>query len=396
MTAPPPTILYVIGSLDPATGGPASSAPNTWVSARRAGLGVTAAVVETSVVGDGERAIRRRLTDEGVVLKMFPAARDRGLAVRWGVSWRLARWLWTAAPRADLVHAHGAWMFSTIVALLAAKMAGKPFALTPHESLTRRDVAWGATPLKFWIKRAVKRLLMRFTDLVVFASEIERRDSAEAGERGRREVIYHPVADDAAVLPLPRAVRPVPRPLTLGFLGRFDGKKNIELLLDVVAGLPDAYIQMAGGGPAAYERDLRARAERLGITGQVRWLGFIAAEARPAFFADIDILVMPSAYEGFGMVSAEALSHGVPVVVTDSSGIAELVAKYDCGIVARPDRRTIAEAIQTLAADPGRLARCSANALTMCRAELMAADYGSRLAGLYTKVLAQPFLAQPL
>lgn len=386
MTIQPIRVLYVIGSLDPRTGGPPSSAPNVWVAARRAGLEVTAAVVATPAVGSGEQAIRDRIAREGITIHSFAPLRTTGVSIRWGVSLRLAWWLIRSAARFDIIHAHGAWMFSTLAALIASKLAHKLFVLTPHESMTRRDVVEGASPLKIWIKRAVKRLLTRYTDFVVYASQIERRDSAEPSERGRHEVIYHPVVDALTALISPRAEAPAPDPINLGFLGRFDVKKNIELLLDVVAALHRSKLHVAGAGTPHYEQELRARADRLGITSRVRWLGFISAEMRPQFFAGIDVLVMPSAYEGFGMVAAEALANAVPVIVTDSSGIAELVAKYDCGQVVPADRDVLREAIDALAGDASRLARCSANAVAMCRAEMVTADYGRRLARMYQDI----------
>ena len=92
---------------------------------------------------------------------------------------------------------------------------------------------------------------------------------------------------------------------------------------------------------------------RDGLAGRVRLLGFVAPRDRAAFFAAVDVLVMPSTYECFGMVAAEALSAGLPVIVTPQTGIAEIVRAHEAGVivpVGNPD--AIRTAIRQILADP--------------------------------------------
>lgn len=382
-----PRILYVLGSLDPLTGGPANSAPHMWMSAVRTGLPVTAAFVGTGAAVGGEQAMIQRLADSGIELHRFAAPVRPAQCARWGVSWAIAAWLISSARRFDVVHAHGAWMFSSLVALVAAKVSGAAFVLTPHESLTAGDVAKGPARLKHAVKQLVKMLLLRCSDAVIFASQVERKESGGHSSCRHTEVFYHPVVDERVAPALPRAFAPETTALRLSYLGRFDPKKNIELLFEVVEKLPRTSLQMGGRGSEPYERHLRTLAYRLKIDERVHWRGFVSVGDRANFFSACDVLVMPSAFEGFGMVAGEALSHGTPAIVSDTAGIGELVSRYDCGLVVPATVAAIVEAIERMSANRQDLERFSRNALKMCADELTFAAYGVKLADTYRSIM---------
>ena len=147
---------------------------------------------------------------------------------------------------------------------------------------------------------------------VIFSSSLERRDSRRRSSSDT--IILHPVEN----LPAPTSIRPIGK--RLGYLGRLHRKKNLEALLAGLAQVPGASLRVAGDGDPNYERALRTRAQTLGVASRVVWLGFLAdKDAIAAFFAEIDVLVMPSHYECFGMVAAESLAAGVPVVVSENT-----------------------------------------------------------------------------
>ena len=81
-----------------------------------------------------------------------------------------------------------------------------------------------------------------------------------------------------------------------------------------------------------------------GVSDRVRWLGFV--ESVSDLFDRSDVLVMPSEYEGFGMVAAEAMAAGLPVIVPRLSGVAELVADFEAGLlIERPSESCLLEAL---------------------------------------------------
>src|SRR6185437_16572911 len=136
---------------------------------------------------------------------------------------------------------------------------------------------------------------------------------------------------------------------------RFHPKKNLEILLEAVSLTSNVFLRIAGDGSPDYRAKLHDLANRFGVNDRIEWLGFIAAEQSAAFFESIDVLAMPSAYECFGRVAAEAMVHGVPTIVSESTGISEVVDRYRCGIVTRPDAPSIRMAIEKLQRDPAQL-----------------------------------------
>jgi glycosyltransferase involved in cell wall biosynthesis len=155
----------------------------------------------------------------------------------------------------------------------------------------------------------------------------------------------------------PVTPRPHPRldgaPLRLGYLGRLDPTKGIELLIDAAAALPAGgwELQVAGSGSATYEGELRARA----AAAPVRFLGFVDPDE---FLDGIDVLAVPSLYhEPLGMVVVEAFAHGIPVVGARRGGIAELIDDGRTGTLFEPDAPlALRDALAPFVAEPARAA----------------------------------------
>jgi glycosyltransferase involved in cell wall biosynthesis len=128
------------------------------------------------------------------------------------------------------------------------------------------------------------------------------------------------------------------------YLGRLEtAQKGLDLLLEAWSALPPGFnadLIIAGDGPD--EEALRAMADRLGLNQRVHFVGRVAAEDRFDLLASAEIVVMPSRYETFGMVAAEALAVATPVVgfaipclrglVDDTTGI--LVEPFDTAALA--------------------------------------------------------------
>ncbi|HVH51119.1 MAG TPA: glycosyltransferase [Gaiellaceae bacterium] len=362
--------LRVIGGVDPAFGGPSVSAIESCIAAQRAGVHVTIAfAADTAATGQ----LRARLEAEGVDVVSFPLLPiARARSRRWGVSPELTRWLFRNAGRFDVVHTHGSWTFTTLCTGIAALIHRRPAVLTPHETLTSFDLAKSRAPSRL-AKRLVRVLYTRVFQLMVAASVLERDESGSVAP-SRWAVLYHPV---------PAAGHIVRRPLhddrlTIGFLGRPDPKKNLDLLLEALALLPaEARLRVAGVDPEAAPDAIEARVE---------WLGFVGGDEKERFLDSIDVLAMPSSFECFGVAAAEALAAGAPVVVSDRTGLAELVAREACGLVVGCEVRELAAALRRFLADPELLRRCAART-EAARAELSHAAHGAALRREYERLL---------
>jgi glycosyltransferase involved in cell wall biosynthesis len=115
-------------------------------------------------------------------------------------------------------------------------------------------------------------------------------------------------------------------------MGRLHPIKGIENLLIAMTNpsLANATLVVCGDGDPAYRAFLQEKVVALCLNDRVFFAGEIKGEAKLAAFAAADVCVVPSFSENFGMVVAESLAHGVPVVVSKGAPWAEVEDK-GCG-----------------------------------------------------------------
>ena len=121
-------------------------------------------------------------------------------------------------------------------------------------------------------------------------------------------------------------------------MSRLVPRKGFDVLIDAVAGLPDAQLAIAGGGRD--RRRLEARAAKRGLGRRARFLGRVPDAALAPLLACADLFAMPCRdrwlgleAEGFGIVFLEAAAAGVPVVAGRSGGSHEAVVDGTTGFV---------------------------------------------------------------
>ena len=154
---------------------------------------------------------------------------------------------------------------------------------------------------------------------------------------------------------LPRASLGVPAgaPLLL-VLSRMHPKKGIDTLLLALTRLPGVHVLFAGDGPrlGAY----RKLAAELGVADRAHFLGW--RTDRAALLATADICLLPSRYEPFGTVIAEAWAAKVPLVATNAQGARQFVRSGENGLVVPiDDDAGLAQAVSQLLQDPALAAR---------------------------------------
>ena len=152
------------------------------------------------------------------------------------------------------------------------------------------------------------------------------------------------------------------RPLILS-VGRLSPEKRVDVLLDAAARLGSGTrIAIAGTGPD--EGRLRARAQRLGLAGKTRFLGFVPRSDLPALYRLADVFAIVSGAELQSLTTMEAMATGLPVLAVDACALGELVRHGDNGFLARPGQATeVAASLDLLCSDPGLRARMSAASL---------------------------------
>ena len=115
-------------------------------------------------------------------------------------------------------------------------------------------------------------------------------------------------------------------------VSRLVNRKGIDLILRAIAELNDESIELLIVGTGNYETHLRHIVRELGIEKVVRFYGYCPREELPALYNKACAFILPSHAESFGMVFGEAMACGLPIIGTNTGGIADLV-EDDCGIL---------------------------------------------------------------
>lgn len=135
------------------------------------------------------------------------------------------------------------------------------------------------------------------------------------------ELIYNAIdverfAFDAEVRERVRSQNDAGHELVIGFVGRLTNEKNplflVKVFHEVLSLCPNAVLWVIGEGEL--EAPMRARAEQLGVAGRIRWFG--RRSDVPRLMMAMDVFVLPSVFEGLGIVLIEAQASGLPCVTS--------------------------------------------------------------------------------
>lgn len=134
------------------------------------------------------------------------------------------------------------------------------------------------------------------------------------------------------------------------FVGRLSPEKGIEYLLDAMKQIPDVQgdivLYIVGIGQKEYQNHLEEYVNKLNISTRVKFVGYIPNHILPIWYSAADVFVMPSPLEWYGLVAAEAMACGTPVIVSNAGGAIDIVKEYECGVLVEPkNSHSIAHAI---------------------------------------------------
>jgi glycosyltransferase involved in cell wall biosynthesis len=189
----------------------------------------------------------------------------------------------------------------------------------------------------------MQRLARHAAERIVVPSPSVAQVARERSRVAHEQIAIIPNAIDAEQFRVPRRPRDGGPPV-VGFLGRLDPIKRVPDLLRAVQEL-GGRVRLAIFGDGAERPHIVSEISRLNIADHVTLHG---AVARPQdALAQIDLLVLPSMAEGFGLVLIEAMAAGVPVVATNVAGIRDVVVNGETGVLVPPgDPDELAVAIE--------------------------------------------------
>ena len=138
------------------------------------------------------------------------------------------------------------------------------------------------------------------------------------------------------------------------YVGRLAREKNLDLLMDAFAALPEtnALLLFVGSGP--YAEQIKARAETAGVAARTRFAGFVPHPNLPPIYAAATLFAFPSGSETQGLAIAEAQSYGLPCVVVGAGGAPESVRDGRDALIVPPQSPAFAAALSALLGDDRR------------------------------------------
>ena len=270
----------------------------------------------------------------------------------------------------DVLHAHD-WLVA-YAGVVLKDLASLPLVSTIHATEHGRHGGRIPGPTQRFVHRAEEWLVAE-SERVIACSAFMRREVAAAlgADDDRLDQIPNQV-DLSPFSPPAPSVRatlwPEGRPLML-FAGRLEYEKGVQTALEAMAEIerrcPGVGLIVAGDG--TYRPPLEARAKELGIEDLVRFVGFVDEVRLRSLYRSVDLAIVPSLYEPFGLVALEAMASETPVVVADTGGLREFVDHEVSGLRFQPgDPLALADAATRVLRDPAlgeRLAREARSAL---------------------------------
>lgn len=367
-------VLHVVPTLDPRAGGPGVAVRG--MARHLTGRGVEMTVASTTT-GPAWHI-------DGVTTVQFPVAWFRALPVLFSYSPGLARWLEARSREFDLVHVHTIFNFPTTTACRIARRHGVPYVISACGTLNPWSLAQGRLRKSVWLRTVERANLLRAAAYHA-TSEEERLAIARLAPEASCAVI--PLGVDC---PPARQAAPAGGRKRVLFLSRLSPKKGLERLIEALAALrvrDDFSFLIAGSGEPAYERRLRRLVTAAGLDPITQWCGFVAGEEKDALFRSADIFVLDSDDENFGIAVAEAMGHGIPVVISDRIHMHRLASANAAGIVVGREGETLAQAIERLLEDTALRTRCGANAAAVAARSFSWERIAPQLVDLYARCI---------
>lgn len=371
-------ILHIVPAFYPATywGGPIWSTKAICDGVSALG-GVQLRVLTADAAGP---AIADRVVPVSLDYPVHYARRMAGHCIAPGLLARMP----PAIHWADVVHVTGTYNMPTLPAFVLARAMGKPVVWSPRGGL-QATADWPDAP-----KRRIKHGFAHLANLLRPKGAVLHVTSAQEASHGTARLgqIARAIIPNAVDVPAqipPR--RPSDGQCRLLFLSRLHPKKGVEALFEAMTRLPAHFtLDIYGAGDAEYVRMLQMRANL--SAGRIRLHGHVDGAAKAAAFAQADLFVLPSHSENFGIVVAEALAHGVPVLTTQNTPWQDL-GRQGCGRCIDLPRSNLAAEILALSAQD--LVQMGARGRAWMRRDFSTAAMVDAFADLYRGLAQDAF-----
>lgn len=326
-------ILHVISSLNLEGGGPAQGVRNLTSYYSELGAQPTVLTLDNldTELGNTEHLEVIRLGEGKGIFSYHP---------------KLIHWLKENADKFDAVIVNGLWQYHGYAVYKALKKTSIPYYVFPHGMLD----PWfkHEYPLKHLKKVAYWWLaqypVLKNAKAVLFTCEEERILARESfwPYNVNEEVVNY----GTALTEVAKTARPgdfynqypeLEGKRLFLFLSRIHEKKGCDLLIQAFAkeakSNPELHLVMAGPDQTGWQASLEKLANDFGIADRITWTGMIKNEVKWGALKTAEVFILPSHQENFGIVVAEALAVGTPVLISDKVNIWREIQEMQAGLV---------------------------------------------------------------
>ncbi|GAB3330318.1 glycosyltransferase [Larkinella ripae] len=309
----------------------------------------------------------------------------------------LYRYLREHGQEYDVIHIHGIWHFGSVAPFFAPVRGAK--VITIHGLLDRWTIRQGYWKKKIMSWLLQKRLLKK-TPLILINNTRELEDVRRylGYEHPNVQIIPNGIRiSEYQNLPARGTFRRQhgisdSQPVIL-FLSRIHIKKGLDILLPAFQQLlkshSDAVLVLAGPDDG-YLTEIQRFIETHQLQKNVVLPGMLIKEAKLAAFADADVFALPSYSEGFSVAAMEALTTGVPSLLTDNVGFGDYLRAYDAAYISDTTVDSVREGLAYLLDHPDDAARLARNARRMISEVCDINVVAKRVLEAYYQLVSQP------
>jgi glycosyltransferase involved in cell wall biosynthesis len=231
----------------------------------------------------------------------------------------------------DVIHLFSWWNLVTVPVMMICVLRGVRPVLSVHGTLSLYTFLHSKSLVKKLFHHFIGRFLLKHAILHV-TTEKEQDEVKSVVPNARIKLIPNFIYFPPAIAKIANGENI----FRLLFVGRLDAVKNIEFLIELLHQKWDMQIQLEimGEGSAEYTAYLHNKSA---MNKQITWVGNKDGDEKWQKLASVDLLVLPSHTENFGLVVIEALSQGTPVLISDQVGIKQYIINNNLGWVAKAE-----------------------------------------------------------
>lgn len=319
---------------------------------------------------------------DGFPVHLFPARRLLPKSGFAGLtSPALLNWLKQTIRDADVIHVHLARDLVALPSAALTLLLGKPLIVQTH-GMVDPSHNWLAKPLDMFLTKPT----LRRAKTVLYLTDKERNDLIAVGGPNLTLSPLINVVEVPSDPAVEQEMGPSPEPEIL-FLARLHVRKRPNFVVQAAKELTQRWphVRFALVGPdEGAAGDVCASIEALNFTVPARWYGPIPPDQTTERLRNASIYVLPSINEPFPMSVLEAMALGLPVVITDTCGLAPMVEKYGAGIVCEASQESFDSALEHLVRNPSMRISMGAKGRRAIIKHYALPSIGVDLAKLYT------------